>query len=94
MKPDPGTERHRQDGQRPSLTGQADVTGAEHLPALIVPQVMGGMGDEPQPADPIRRAQLLAAERPHRSLQGRCAHGITLGDHQRQTVEEEIRRAA
>ena len=94
MKPDPGAEGHRQDGQGPGLTGQADVTGAEHLPALVVPQVMGGVGGEPQPADRFRRGQLLGAERAHRSLQGRCAHGVALGDHQRQTVEEEIRWAA
>jgi hypothetical protein len=68
VEPEPGAERQRKHGQRADVPRDLDVARGQKLPALVVPEVVGGMGGGPEPADCIVREQVLATECPYRSL--------------------------
>ena len=86
-------ERQRQDGQRAGVAGELDLSGGEHEPAFVVPQIHGGAAREPQPADPVLAGELVGAERPQCPLQHRRSGGIPLRVQHRKPVEEKIWRS-
>lgn len=90
---DAGPEGDREHGERTCLPCELDMTSAQHLPALVIPQVIGHASSEPQPAQPFLGGDVLAAESAQRSFQQRCAGGAAVRDQQRQAVEEKIGRA-
>ena len=73
-----------------SLPGQGDVPHAQFPPALVIPEIVSGVGGEPQPADGVRHWHVGRPECRHRSLQAHCSAIVPVGDHRCQAIKQQI----
>ena len=69
------------------------MPGAQHRPAVEVPHGHGRHLGEDPPLQPLFRGHLITEECVHRSPQRRLCCRMPLGDHRRQTIEEEVTRS-
>ena len=88
-----GAERERQVPECADLTGQSHLARRQRVPAFVVPDEPGRPARQPEPAQPFLRSGLVAVERSEGLAYGRRCRRVSLGDQQRQPVEEEVRRS-
>ena len=85
--------RDREHAERARLTRDAHPARREHVPELVVPEILGQATRQPQPAHVACGQLLHVAERVERPPQRRHTGRVALGESRRQTVEEQVDRA-
>ena len=90
VQEDAGPDREGKLTECPRVTRELDVTAGHDVPCLVVPHRHGRPSGEPQPAQPLLRGDVLAAEGDQRPSQRGRPRRIAVGDQQRQAVQEQI----
>ena len=90
VQEDAGPDREGELTECPRVTRELDVTAGQDVPCLVVPHRHGHPSGEPQPAQPLLRRDVLAAEGEQRPSQGGRPGCTALRDQQRQAVQEQI----
>ena len=85
-------ERVREQVERAGVAREAHAAGREHVPELVVPEILREAARQPQPA-PVRSAAVGFAERAQRPRERRDGRRIPLGEPGHEGVEEHVRWA-
>ena len=83
---------HRHPGQRSRIAGELQLTGVDRVPALVIPQHVRRNRRQPGPSKPVLGRIVCRGEGLRCTPQcwRRCV--ASLGDQQRERVQEQIRR--
>ena len=85
-------DRHREHAERARLPRDAHAARREHVPELVVPEILGEATRQPQPTHVSRGQLVRAAKRVQRAPERRHAGRVALGEPRRQAVEEQVDR--
>jgi hypothetical protein len=85
-----GSERDRQHGQSPRLTGKPDVAFAEDFPTLVLPEVLRDTSNQPEPTPFLFGGDFLIPESRQGSFEHRRAGLAALRRQESETVEKKI----
>ena len=83
----------REQVERAGVACDAHPARREHVPELVVPEILGEAAGQPQPAHVARRQSLHVAEPIERLTERRQTGRVALGEPRRQGVEEQVDRA-
>ena len=93
VRADPLGQGEREHAQRADVAGQLEMPSGQCVPALVIPQIVGGMAGHEEPAELVLEGQVTTPERSHGGLQGRRPGLIPVGDQDGQSVQQQVRRA-
>ena len=85
-------ERVREQAERAGVARDAHAAGREHVPELVVPEILREAARQPQPA-PVLSAAVGLAERAQRPRERRDRRRVPLGEPRHEGVEEQVGRA-
>ena len=86
-------QREREDGEGASLTRNLNASGGEVMPGVVVEQLGRNASGEPWPADTYCLAFALLAKSGECTLQRRDTGRVTVGEPDRESIDELIHGA-